>query len=252
MAVPLVTVHLFGVTPAGTIPAMARMALDRGELAVTPGLRFAKLLGTGRGRTFTLRDADPLRWAMLGVWDHPVALVDFERRSPVAAAWRRLAAERWRADLRPLRSQGRWSGQEPFTPTDPGNWAGPVAAVTRARLRAGRVRRFRRATPPVSAAAHEAPGLRLAIGIGELPIGLQGTFSVWDDAASMVRFAYRGAAHRRVADATPREGWYAEDLFARFAVLQTTGTVGGVDPLCRSGGEALRRSIGDPLRRRRP
>lgn len=236
MTVPLVTVHLFGVTPAGTLPAMMRVALDRSELAATPGLRFWKLLGTGRGQTFSLRDADPMRWGLLGVWDHPVALVDFERRSPVVAAWRRLAVERWRADLRPLRSRGRWSGQEPFTPTDPVHREGPVAAVTRARLRAGRVRRFLRAAPPVSAAARDAPGLRFAIGIGELPIGLQGTFSVWDDVGSMTRFAYRGAPHRRAVEATPREGWYAEELFARFAVLQTTGTVGGVDPLRGPGG----------------
>ena len=53
----LVTLHLWGV-PARAIPAaFARMGTDRGPVRRTPGLRFAKLLGTGDERTFTVRDA---------------------------------------------------------------------------------------------------------------------------------------------------------------------------------------------------
>jgi hypothetical protein len=56
VAVPLVTVHLFDV-PAQRIPAaLGRMALDRRVLDRAPGLEFAKLLGTGAGRTFTPAD----------------------------------------------------------------------------------------------------------------------------------------------------------------------------------------------------
>jgi hypothetical protein len=230
MRPPLVTVHLFGVTPAAVPAAVARMGLDRRPLASTPGLRFWKLLGTGDGRTFTVRDADLLRWGLLAAWDDPAALVAFERRSPVSAAWRRLATERWRADLVPVRSRGTWAGQDPFQPPAPPG-SGPVAAVTRARLTPGRMRRFWRAVPPVAADLRSAGGLRLAVGIGEAPFGLQGTFSVWDSAEAMSDYAYRGAAHRAAVTRTPGEGWYAEELFARFRVLQTTGTVGGRDPL---------------------
>jgi hypothetical protein len=229
MPPPLVTLHLFGVTPVGAPRALVRMGLDRRPLARTPGLRFWKLLGTGDGRTFTVRDADPLRWGLLAVWADPGALVAFERTSPVSAAWRRLATERWRADMLPVRSRGTWAGLDPFRPLAAGG-PEPVAAVTRARLAPGHMRRFWRAVPPVSADLQTADGLRLAVGIGEAPVGLQGTFSVWDSATALADYAYRGAPHRAAVARTPEEGWYAEEMFARFRVLQTTGTIDGRNP----------------------
>lgn len=225
------TLHLFTVASRRVPAALARMALDRRRLSSTPGCRFWKLLGTGDGRTFTFRDADPHRWGLLAVWSDAGALVAFERRSPVAAGWRRIAEERWRADLLPVRARGTWSGRQPFHPLALHGGAGPVAAITRARLSATKARAFWRAVPPVSADLHRARGLRLAVGIGEAPIGLQGTFSLWDDAAALTAYAYRGAPHRGAIARTATEGWYAEELFARFAVVQTTGTVDGRDPL---------------------
>ncbi len=232
----LATLHLFGVEPVGVPAAVARMALDRRHLARTPGLSFWKSLGTGSGRTFAPRDADPLRWGLLGVWSSAAALAAFERSSPVAAAWRRLAVERWRGDLVPLRSRGSWSGRDPFAGSAPpaSSWSGPVAAITRARIRWAQQRAFWGAVPPVALDAGARPGLRFAVGIGEAPVGLQGTFSVWDSAAALSGFAYRGAPHRAAITETARRDWYAEELFARFAVVGSTGTVAGRDPLAPS------------------
>jgi len=224
----LVTLHLWGVA-AGAVPAaVLRMGLDRRTLARTPGLRFAKLLGTGDGRTFTLADADPLRWGLLAVWDEPRHLAAFERSSPVARGWARVARERWRADLLPLRSRGTWAGAAPFGAGERRAPRGlPVAAVTRARIRAREWRPFWAAVPPVALDVNATPGLRFGIGIGEAPVGLQGTFSIWDSPRALTDFAYRGPAHRRVIGQTAERRWYREELFARFAVLQTTGTVDG-------------------------
>ncbi len=74
---------------------------------------------------------------------------------------------------------------------------GPVAAITRARLRMSSARTFWRSVPPVSKAVHSAPGLALAFGIGEAPVGFQGTFSLWRDAESLKAFAYADAANTR-------------------------------------------------------
>jgi hypothetical protein len=230
-AVPeLVTLHLWRVPRRAVPAAVARMALDRRPVRSLPGVRFAKLLGTGEGRTFTIRDSDPLRWGLLATWTDRASARAFER-SATAARWRRLAEEAWRVELRPLSARGRWSGREPFGKPSGGRWDGPVAAITRARLAPTRARRFWRAVPPVSADLAGRPGLRLAVGIGEAPVGLQGTFSLWDSARTLRAFAYAGEAHREVVARTATERWYAEELFARFAVEAAEGSVDGRDPL---------------------
>ncbi|MGY2002669.1 monooxygenase [Blastococcus sp. SYSU DS1024] len=164
------TLHLWGV-PGRVVPrALFHMAADRISLPHTPGLRFAKLLGTGKGRTFSARDADPRRWGLLTVWDDASLATAFGEGG-IVESWRRFADEEWVAQLRPLSARGRWSRQEPFGRPPPTPWAGPIAAVTRARLVPHRAVRFWRAVPPVSADLHRAPGLRLALGIGERPSG---------------------------------------------------------------------------------
>jgi hypothetical protein len=237
---PLVTFHLFRVPRSGIAGALLRMALDRAPLRATPGLRFFKLVGTGSGRTFTVRDADPTRWGLVAAWDSAAAVERFEQTSPVPRAWASLADERWRVDLVPLRSKGTWAGRDPFGPAghDPtGSGAGPVAALTRARIRWSLARRFWRSVPPVSADLHDQPGLRFTIGFGEAPVGLQGTFSLWTSAADLQAFAYSGAPHRDAIAATHRLQWYAEELFTRFAVVGSTGTVDGRDPLEQRTGD---------------
>jgi hypothetical protein len=226
----LVTLHVWGVPGRAVPAALLRMAADRPALRRTPGLAFAKLLGTGSGRTFTVRDADPRRWALLAVWDDAAAAGTFESGRTLGR-WRRLADEEWTARLRPLAARGRWSRVEPFGRPRPQRWDGQVAAITRARLVPRKAVAFWRAVPPVSADLHAGAGLRLALGIGEAPIGLQGTFSVWNSAAALNAFAYDRPAHAAVVRRTAQEGWYAEELFARLALLSAAGTVGGRDPL---------------------
>lgn len=241
---PLTTVHLWRVPARRVLAALGRLTADRDRLRRDRGCTFAKLLGTGDGDTFASRDVDVRTWALVAVWQTPAALAAFERASPVSRGWARLAEERYRADLLALASRGRWSGAAPFASTDDhagarwqpadataSRWTGPAAALTRARLRPARLRRFWAAVPPVAADLADARGLRLRLGIGEAPIGVQGTFSLWSSTRALTDFAYHAPGHRRAVARTPTEGWYAEELFARFAVLQTTGTIFGADPL---------------------
>jgi len=226
----LVTMHVWRV-PVRRIPqALLRMAADRWPLRRTTGLRFAKLLGTGNGRTFTVRDSDPTRWALLSTWADREAADAFEH-SAMARRWHRMAVERWRCDLVPLSARGRWARQRPFGVPSAARWDGPVAAVTRARIAPARAVTFWRAVPAVSADLHDRPGLRAAIGIGEAPVGVQGTFSVWDNADALRDYAYRRPAHAAAIRRTAQERWYSEELFARFAVVASTGSLNESDPL---------------------
>jgi hypothetical protein len=215
----VVSLHVWRVPPR-RLPAVAwRMATDRRRLRHLPGVRFAKLLGTGR--SFGPIGADPTRWVALLAWEHAEAAAGFDASRP-AQAWAELATGYCRLDVRPLASRGSWSGHEPFTPSTPAG-DGPVLALTRARLRPGRALAFWRSIGPPAAALGHTRGLIAAFGIGEAPIGWQGTVSLWRDADHLVEFAYRHPAHRRVVDESPVRQWYAEELFARFAVVAVTG-----------------------------
>jgi hypothetical protein len=126
--------------------------------------------------------------------------------------------------LEPISSHGQWAGKEPFVATAK-DWDGQVAAITRARIKWSQNFRFWRSVPPVTISLKSAPGLVAAIGIGEAPIGLQGTFSLWESAAAIREFAYKGAAHQKAIADTSTYNWYAEELFARFAVREMRGSI---------------------------
>jgi hypothetical protein len=197
------------------------MARDPRALARVNDLDFHKSLGTGAGKRFTARDADLRQWALLTCWSGPA-----DGLAPTLHRWNALAERHTRFTMATIASHGRWSGVEPFSP-DPAHarHTGPIAAITRARVRTSLWRTFQRAVPPVAAALRSQDGLKYRIGIGEAPIGLQGTFSVWRDAAALRSFAYELPAHLAVIDQTRSTGWYSEELFARFAVLDVSGDV---------------------------
>jgi hypothetical protein len=232
-----VTLHVWRVPRTRLPRVLWRMSRDAGRMRRLPGVAFAKLLGTGRGWSFGPSQVDPGRWAAVLSWDDARAAADFDD-SAVARDWRRLASGYCRLDLSPQLSQGRWAGQTPFEAGtgkagtgngETGNagtrnaGTGTVLALTRARLRPGRTVGFWRAIRPVAAAAGTAPGLLATFGFGEAPVGWQGTVSVWRSSRDLVEFAYHRPEHRRAIDATPVRRWYAEELFARFAVMSVTG-----------------------------
>jgi hypothetical protein len=235
---PIVTLTLFGFRGIWKLWAFAQMAFARPALMLLPGLRFWKLLGSGRDHGFSLRP-DPSRYGLLTVWDELETAERFMSRSRLMRAYRRHASETWTVWLRPLRSHGAWDGADPFAWDDPSagpragakRAGGPIAVLTRATIRPAKARSFWTHVGPTSSSLATADGVLAATGLGEFQVLRQATFSLWRDEGSVKRFAYEQAAHRDVVARTRSERWYAEELFARFEPFASEGAWFGRDPL---------------------
>jgi hypothetical protein len=208
------------------------MALHRVSVRKYPGIKFVKLLGTGKGKTFNLNDADLTRWGLLVTIDN--SNLEALDSSKVIAQWRKIATAEFRVLLEPISAHGLWSKKTPFTyevneKADNNlinlNQSSEIAAITRARIKWQQNFIFWRSVPPVTTSLHNTDGLISAIGIGEAPIGLQGTFSIWRDQSALRQFAYKDAPHQKVIARTKELNWYAEELFARFKVLEKRGVL---------------------------
>lgn len=213
-----VALYLFRVKRSAVPFAFLQMAIGRRTARALPGVSFAKLMGTGTGKTFTPSDADLRQWAILLVAED-LESIDTSR---FIARWKSRSDSTARYLLKPLSSHGYWSRCQPFDiPTDSGS-EGPVVAITRARLKWSQAIKFWGSIPPVVGNLHQSPGLLFSIGIGEAPIGLQGTFSIWKSAAALRDFAYKSTPHRVAIENTARFNWYSEELFARFALINAS------------------------------
>ena len=216
----MIVAYFWTIKPSRFPRAIHAMGFDRFRLMLDKNVSFHKSLGTGKGETFTPSDANALQWGLIA------SVEDIEKfdNSFVIKRWRKISVSEYRAVLEPISSHGQWAGKEPFVATAK-DWDGAVAAVTRARIKWSQNFRFWRSVPPVTISLKSAPGLIAAIGIGEAPIGLQGTFSLWESAAAIREFAYKGAAHQKAIADTATYKWYSEELFARFAVLDQRGSI---------------------------
>jgi spheroidene monooxygenase len=193
----------------------AWMRLVRGPRALrgTPGLRFAKVLGSGHEGGFGLKPSAS-RGGLFCLFDDDVQARAFVDSSPTVAEYRRHAREFCSVLLRPYASRGSWDGVPlPASATPPAS--GPVAALTRASIRPLRAASFWRMAPAAQRSVEEAPGCRLGVGLGEAPLLRQATFSIWDDAAAMDAYAHHGA-HLAAIRASAQGRHFSESMFVRF------------------------------------
>ena len=208
--------------------AFSLMARQRMSMRKLPGLTFYKLMGTGSGKTFTVRDADLNHWCILSVWETQEDSLAYLTSKP-ARQWRKIALTEANIELEPLSAKGTWAKKSPFGNPVPEKWDGLTAALTRASIKPRWWREFWRSVPPVSADLNSTAGLITSLGIGEAPIGLQGTFSIWETNESITAFSSKQKPHAAVIARTHETGWYSEELFARFKVKKLSGTFAGLD-----------------------
>ena len=210
--------------------ALLAMAIHRLPMWLQKGCSFWKLMGSGKNGTFSLTP-DWQQWGLLTVWDNKEDFDDFYGRSFIAKWWNLFSVEKWTILCEPLQSHGKWDGKEPFGNPNVTDYNGPIAILTRATIRLNRLKNFWVNVDDVSVLMRKSPGYITSLGIGERPFYKQATFSLWNSLDDVRAFAYRSKEHAEVIKKTRTEGWYNEELFARFKPLTTMGTLNQIDPL---------------------
>lgn len=225
--------YRFGSVPA-RIWAFGQMGFARIGLGLSRDIRFWKLCGSGSnwGEGFS-PVVLPRVFAIVATWDSEEAARTGTRENRVFRAFQRKADEHWSVFLGTRSVRGNWSGVEPFEVTQNSTtWTGPVAALTRANIRPAKAARFWDRVPEISKRVADDPNVIFKIGIGEMPLFHQVTFSIWPNVDDMAAFARTGA-HAEAIRAVRENGWFSEELYARFTVLSDDGTWNGTSPLSR-------------------
>lgn len=210
--------------------ALLAMAVHRLYMRTQKGCTFWRLLGSGRNGTFSL-NPDWQQWGLLATWNQREDFDAFYNSSAVSKWWDRFTTERWTILCTPLQTHGKWDGQEPFGKINEPIPDGPVAVLTRATIRLNRLKNFWGHVQETSDLMSRSAGYIMSLGIGEMPFYRQATFSVWQNLEDVKRFAYGSKEHAEVIRKTREENWYSEELFARFKLLESFGTMSGTNPL---------------------
>lgn len=213
---------------------LGQMGAARISFARMPDVGFWKLCGSGTGEGFTPRPNWGV-WAILAAWPDAETARRNVSETGVYKRWRKRARESWTVYLDPISVRGEWSRKAPFSgEAAPVDDTRALAVLTRASLKPSKMLQFWNRVPDISSVIGADPNVMFKIGIGELPFLHQVTFSIWPDAVSMAKFARGDGPHGRAICAVREGDWFAEELYARFAVTGSTGQWGGRDPLFKS------------------
>ena len=209
--------------------ALAQMGPTRLLLRSAPGIRFARLLGSGGGNGFSLRPNFSV-FAWLGHWESRKDAVQFFHKNVWYQEVTERSVEQMTVHLSATMSHGKWNGSNPFTP-DPKAYdpAAPVAVITRATINPWRLREFWSHVPDAANSLDDYPERLLSVGVGEFPVFMQATFSIWANGKAMQDFAYKSRYHREVVKLTRKRGWHTEELFTRFNIIDIDGSWEGFD-----------------------
>ena len=199
---------------------LSRLALRSLAIGSAPGMRFARVLGSGHDGGFGLRPSLQ-RQGLVAFFDDLEQAQAFAYGTAGVQRCRERSRESWLGLMRATSARGSWGGVGLAPSTQPRAGV-PVAALTRASIRPRWAARFWRHSPPAQAGLAAAGGCRLAVGLGEAPVLRQATFSLWDDQVAMDAYA-RSGAHAVAIRGAWRDGWFSESMFARLVLLASDG-----------------------------
>ena len=194
-----------------------------------PGLLFSKVMGSGHGGGFSIRPS-PSHQGLICRFSNIDSALKF-LKGPQVSAMREHARESWSGLLAVTSSRGAWD-QSPWPLTDEfsrkygdtlsGDKKQPLAVLTRASIVPSKTMSFWRYAPSAQAELDQAKGCLLAMGLGEIPLVRQCTFSLWQDTECMTQYAQH-TSHLQAIQAAYRHSFFSESLFVRMQLLNMHG-----------------------------
>lgn len=182
-------------------------------------------MGSGRGPVFSLQP-DWRRYAFLAVWEDEHLARDFLHSSVFMQRYHSHASRTSTVIMQTISTHGNWGRNNPFLPVaaNLSKSSGQLAVLTRATISHWKLPVFWRQAQLANADFRQADGVLASIGIGEAPFFRQATFSIWESLQAMQQFAYNSPVHRNIIKRTRQEHWYVDDLFARFNIIEQSGS----------------------------
>ena len=194
-------------------------------------------MGSGKNGTFDIMP-DVRQWAILAVYNKALPAVVPEELlygKKITKWWKQCHCEVMTIALQPTEGHGSWDGKECFGALPKSSaYEGMIAVLTRATIKWSKAKSFWKNVSAASVAVQNAPGFITSFGIGEAPWIKQATFSVWQSKEAMKAYAYKMQQHQAVIQKTRKEKWYSEEMFVRFKIIWTSGTVQGINKIKES------------------
>lgn len=216
------TLNLFRFEKAtDKIWAFLMMGLARFGLKKIKNLEFWKLFGSGTGEGFTPIPNFSV-YGLLCVWESEAAARSALLDEGLFKKYLSRASHTSTIFMEPVSSRGQWSGSQPFIPKKD-NPKEFVAVLTRATVRWSKLKSFWKEAPGISDRIGTDKNVMFKIGLGEVPVRQQLTFSIWKNLSHMKKFAHQTGAHKDAILKVREGNWFSEELYARFNVIEVKG-----------------------------
>ncbi len=200
--------------------AFRAMGLYSTQLQKVSGAKFIKLVGSGGSGGFGLWPNFKV-YGILSVWNNRSEMLEFEKTSIIWHEYLQHSSEIANIELSCIMAHGLWDNIEPFLPQNQ-IVANEIVVLTRGRIKWSKLAKFWWSVAPSSKAMFSNEGIKMAVGVGELPLVQQATISIWQNTQAMHNFAYKSGIHKDIIKKTKQQKWYSEDLFARFKLISVS------------------------------
>tara|TARA_B100000497_G_C7558949_1_gene337333 strand:- start:161 stop:847 length:687 start_codon:yes stop_codon:yes gene_type:complete len=187
------------------------------------GLTFFKPLGTGSGNGFSIKP-DFSTFGFVAVFKSEELAKEF-LGTDVVKEYTKTAISYSHILMHTVKSHGEWSKLNPFESSVEYDKTKPLAVITRATIKPKLAYQFWKNVPAVSKSMDKYDELVFSKGIGEFPLLMQATFSLWSSAEAMMNYAYKNPKHAEMVKKTRELNWYSEELFARFQPFYQEGNL---------------------------